>query len=57
MKDFFLQRIEECDSYDELEYIVEQASFKLKNVKNFDEVYEAALKKARSWMPSYFSEV
>lgn len=53
MKDFFLKRIEECESTEELNYIVEQASFQIENNADYDEIYNEALKKARSWMPNY----
>lgn len=49
MKEFFLQRIKEANSLDELDYIVDQACEKLESNKEYSEVYETALEKARSW--------
>lgn len=51
LKEFFLKRIEETESSEELNYIVEKASFDLADNKEYEEVYDAALAKAKSWMP------
>lgn len=49
MKDFYLARIEEAQSLDELNYIVERAAYELESNANYEEVYNAALRKAQEW--------
>lgn len=49
MKEFFLQRIKEADTLDELDYIVEKASDQIEDNNNYIEIYEAALNKAKMW--------
>lgn len=45
MKNFFLARIAEARSLDELNYIVEQASDSIKDNADYEEVYQAAMEK------------
>ena len=49
MKEFFLARIHEAQSLDELDYIVEQASLKLESNADYIEVYDSASSAAMNW--------
>lgn len=49
MKEFFLARIQEANSIDELDYIVEQASKKLASNADYIEIYERAAQKAMTF--------
>ena len=49
MREFFLARIQEANSIDELDYIVEQASEKLASNADYIEIYERAAQKAMTF--------
>lgn len=49
MKDFYLARIAEAQSLDELNYILEQASDSIQDDATFEEVYNAALAQVAIW--------
>lgn len=50
MKEYFLKRIEECKTLDELDYIVEQASNEISSNADYDKIYIEAMNKAKSWL-------
>lgn len=49
LKQFFLARIEEAQSLDELNYIVEQAANSDLSYSHYEEIYQAARLKALEW--------
>lgn len=51
MKEYYKARIDEANSLDELDYIVERASNELESNADYSEVYSYALAKAQSWSP------
>ena len=51
MKEYFKARIDEANSLDELDYIVERACNELESNADYSEVYSYAIAKAQSWSP------
>lgn len=51
MKEYFKARIDEANSLDELDYIVERACEELESNTDYSEVYSYAIAKAQSWSP------
>lgn len=49
MKEFYLARVKEAQSIDELEYIIERAADDLKNNTDYEEIYNAAMGKIAVW--------
>lgn len=49
MKDFYLARVDEARSLDELNYIIEQAADELESNSSYEEVYQAAMDKIAVW--------
>ncbi len=49
MKNFYLARVAEARSLDDLDYIVERASQDLDSQADYEAVYGAALDKAQRW--------
>lgn len=43
MKSFYMARIKEAQSIDELDYIVENAAYEIRNNDDYQAVYDAAL--------------
>ena len=49
MKSFYMERIAEAQSIDELNYIVENAAYELRNNDDYQDVYDAALQQIAIW--------
>lgn len=51
MGKFYLARIDEANSIDEIDYIIEQASENIDNNKEYELIYNTGFRKMQSWMP------
>lgn len=49
LKAFFLEQIKEATTADELDYIIERASWDLENPDDVCELHDIAFKKLQSW--------
>lgn len=49
MKEFYIARVAEARTLDELDYIVERASQDLDSQEDYEAVYGAAMDKAQRW--------